>query len=66
MEKNYIYISGLEGSEPVEFTAFQEALRTHVPNIELFWALVWGATLSYMAYRYVMVPLARKILKKKV
>jgi hypothetical protein len=59
MEKNYLILPGLENSSPVEMTPVQEALLPAVPYIELFWALVWGMTLFYVVYKYVLIPLYR-------
>ena len=60
-EIKYIMIPGLEKSAPAHLTPPQQALQPYAFGIEALWWIIWAATISYVATRFVILPFFRKI-----
>lgn len=61
-EKTYIVIPGLEGNDPAALTPLQQAIQPYTLGFEAFYWALWGATLLYVASRYVVIPFLKKVL----
>lgn len=54
-------IEMLEGNASAELTPVQAYMKTYVPEMIIFWWVIWGVTLAIVVYRYVVQPLISKI-----
>lgn len=63
-EKTFIVIPGLEGNDPAALTPLQQAIQPYALGFEAFYWALWGATLLYVASRYVVVPFLKQMTKR--
>ncbi len=62
IDSSVIILKGLEGNELTHLSGFQLALASNLSGLKLIWWGVFTTAFLYMAIRYVILPLLRKML----